>query len=354
MSRGQESTTARSHAGTTSVVKHMVTARDLQDVQDHLINTTTAHGVTGAVVGTTNSQTLTGKAINGPDNNLTNIAQASVTNLVSDLSNRSLTSHTHTLSGITDVTASAAELNILDGVTSSTAELNILDGVTATTANINALVGVSAVSTVQAQLDTKAPLANPTFTTGISFEGVTSDTFETLLTVVDPTADNTITLPNASGTVALINNTAHTGTTTAEALTVTGQTNLGAVYTTNSITFEGTTDNGFETTLSVTDPTADRTITFPDATGTVALTSDITAQTVQSGLKSISVSSGTGSGAVTTATTTSSSIVVATTKDSNWNVAVSSVGTNTFTLSAKTVDGTATSGSLNIYWMVIQ
>jgi len=44
----------------------------------------------------------------------------------------------------------------------------------------------------------------------------------------------------------------------------------------SSITFEGATANNFETTLTVTDPTADRTITFQDATGTVALTSDIT------------------------------------------------------------------------------
>jgi hypothetical protein len=43
----------------------------------------------------------------------------------------------------------------------------------------------------------------------------------------------------------------------------------------SSITFEGATSNDFETTLAITDPTADRTITFPDATGTVALTSDI-------------------------------------------------------------------------------
>jgi hypothetical protein len=42
------------------------------------------------------------------------------------------------------------------------------------------------------------------------------------------------------------------------------------------ITFEGATANDFETTLTVVDPTADRTITFPNATGTVALTSDIT------------------------------------------------------------------------------
>ena len=44
----------------------------------------------------------------------------------------------------------------------------------------------------------------------------------------------------------------------------------------SSIVFEGATADDFETTLEVTDPTAARTITLPDATGTVALTSDIT------------------------------------------------------------------------------
>jgi hypothetical protein len=44
----------------------------------------------------------------------------------------------------------------------------------------------------------------------------------------------------------------------------------------SSIEFEGSSANDFETTLAVTDPTADRTITLPDATGTVALTSDVT------------------------------------------------------------------------------
>jgi len=45
-----------------------------------------------------------------------------------------------------------------------------------------------------------------------------------------------------------------------------------------SIALEGATDDAFETTLLVTDPTADRTITFPDATGTVVL--DSLAQTL--------------------------------------------------------------------------
>lgn len=52
------------------------------------------------------------------------------------------------------VTVSAAELNILDGVTATAAELNILDGVTATTAEINYVDGVT--SAIQTQLDAKA------------------------------------------------------------------------------------------------------------------------------------------------------------------------------------------------------
>ena len=38
-----------------------------------------------------------------------------------------------------------------------------------------------------------------------------------------------------------------------------------------SITFEGATADAHETTLTVTDPTADRTITLPNASGTVVL-----------------------------------------------------------------------------------
>jgi len=46
-----------------------------------------------------------------------------------------------------------------------------------------------------------------------------------------------------------------------------------------TIVFEGATDDGFETTLTVTDPTADRTITFPNETGTVHTTGGTTTHT---------------------------------------------------------------------------
>ena len=48
----------------------------------------------------------------------------------------------------------------------------------------------------------------------INFEGSTDDTNETTLTVVDPTADRTITLPNATGTVLTTGNSDTPTTTT--------------------------------------------------------------------------------------------------------------------------------------------
>jgi hypothetical protein len=56
--------------------------------------------------------------------------------------------------GGTNVTSTAAELNILDGVTSTAAELNILDGVTSTAAEINIIDGnTSATSTTLVDAD---------------------------------------------------------------------------------------------------------------------------------------------------------------------------------------------------------
>tara|TARA_B100000287_G_scaffold441_1_gene465 strand:- start:1848 stop:3476 length:1629 start_codon:yes stop_codon:yes gene_type:complete len=71
----------------------------------------------------------------------------------------------------------------------------------------------------------KAPLASPTFTGTVTtddvsihgsivLEGSTEDANETTIAVTDPTADRTITLPDASGTVALTASPTFTGTVT--------------------------------------------------------------------------------------------------------------------------------------------
>lgn len=171
------------------------------------------------------------------------------------------------------------------------------------------------------------------------FEGSTEDDFETTVGVTDPTADQTITFPDNSGEVVLIDSV---DGGIGDIVYVIGQpqfngTNLGKlkiwsigdtgtgspmisisgdmsqIYATysvvnfqvqndlhfraggnggitfhnpvysNSITlrtnqtlsFEGSTLDDYETELTVVDPTADRTITFPDATGTVALEENV-------------------------------------------------------------------------------
>lgn len=71
------------------------------------------------------------------------------------------------------VTATAAELNILDGVTATAAELNILDGVTATAAEINYVDGVT--SNVQTQLD-----AITTSLDGLTFDVLTQAAYDAL------------------------------------------------------------------------------------------------------------------------------------------------------------------------------
>jgi hypothetical protein len=160
--------------------------------------------------------------------------------------------------GLNGVTADAAELNILDGATLTTTELNYVDGVT---------------SGIQGQLDLKSPLANPTFTgtvtldTGVNlvFEGTTANAFELTLTSGDPTADRVVTLPDLTTTLV--------GRDTTDTLTnktITSPTVSGLYLSDLSIVVEGSTADGFETTLSFVDPSADRTIYVPDANGTLA------------------------------------------------------------------------------------
>lgn len=75
--------------------------------------------------------------------------------------------------GGTAITATAAEINTLDGVTATATELNLLDGVTATTTELNYVDGVT--SAIQTQLDSKiADSAGTVATSNIADDAVTS------------------------------------------------------------------------------------------------------------------------------------------------------------------------------------
>jgi hypothetical protein len=151
------------------------------------------------------------------------------------------------------------------------------------------------------------------------FEGATDDAYETTLAFTDPTADRTITIQNATdtlvgkattdtltnksydlggsgnvmtGSLAEFNSALQsdsfvslTGTETLENKTLTSPTINGGTFSgsftgtqdltglvmsgASPLVFEGATSDAYETTLAFTDPTADRTITFFNATDTL-------------------------------------------------------------------------------------
>lgn len=146
---------------------------------------------------------------------------------------------------------------------------------------------------IDTELDDYVLKSAPNFTSTVTlgagnnliFEGATDDGFETTLTVTDPTADRTVTLPNATDTLVgrattdtLTNKTLTSpiiNSATINNATFTGQqTGLELAFS-QSIVFEGTTADAFELTLSAGEPTADRTITLPNTTDTLATLTNV-------------------------------------------------------------------------------
>jgi len=143
---------------------------------------------------------------------------------------------------LTGVTSTAAEINILDGVTATAAELNLLDGVTATTAELNYVDGVT--SNVQTQMDTKAPVASPTFTgtataptvnasTALQIGGTAITATATELNKMDGVTVSASDI-NSVTTKAPIDGATFTGTTTIPTADINGGAIDGAIIGANS------------------------------------------------------------------------------------------------------------------------
>ena len=114
------------------------------------------------------------------------------------------------LSKISDVTATAAEVNVLDGITATTAELNILDGVTATASELNILDGATLTTTelnyvdgvtssIQTQLDNKVDKT----TSKSKLYGTDSSGVQTTYDISTNATANTIAYRAGSGTLTV-------------------------------------------------------------------------------------------------------------------------------------------------------
>ena len=116
------------------------------------------------------------------------------------------------------------------------------------------------------------------FADGVVFEGSTTDENETTLVAADPSADRTITLPNATGTVSLLTATETLTNKTLTTPTLTTPIANAGIQLKNGATSAGfleffeDSDNGTnKVTLIGPASTSDVTITLPSSGGTVAL-----------------------------------------------------------------------------------
>ena len=163
-------------------------------------NNLTASGTTHSISGTlTVGTNLTVNNNATVTNDLTVSNDATVSNDLTVTNNITASGTTHTLgtieiSGNTIRSTDSTRININDtfratGFETSTALLNI-----------DELSGFPRIQSTRSD-DFLIFDATPVFNSSITFEGSSADSFETTLSVVNPTADRTITIPNETGTI---------------------------------------------------------------------------------------------------------------------------------------------------------
>ena len=174
------------------------------------------------------------------------------------------------------VTATASELNILDGVTATASELNILDGVTATASELNILDGVTATATELNIMDGNTSASS---TTVADADRVVYNDDGTMKQVAVTDLDTYI----SATTKTLTNKTLTTPTITTPVVNAGLQLKNGATSA-GFIEFFEDSDNGTnKATLIGPASTADVTLTLPSTTGTIATDADITALAIALG-----------------------------------------------------------------------
>ena len=150
VTRGRDGSSGQSHDNG-AVVRHGFSARDFDDSRAHEANTSTAHGVTGAVVGTTSTQTLTNKDLTSATNAFpTSLATLTGTQT---LTNKTMSGASNTFTNIP--TSAVTPLAALAGAVVGTSDTQTLTNKTMSgTSNTFSAIPESAITNLTSDLST--------------------------------------------------------------------------------------------------------------------------------------------------------------------------------------------------------
>ncbi len=294
--------------GVTSAIQTQLDGKaSSTDLSNHISDTST-HGVTGAIVGTTDTQTISNKTL-GSD---LNAGSYKITSLATptqstDAANKAYVDsvseglHIHA-AAVAATTANISISNdlevgdVIDGVTLASGDRVLVKNQSTASENGIYVVQSSGAAIRATDFDQPAEVDGGDFifvtggtvndntgwvqtSTGVATIGTDPIYFTQFSGAGTYLAGNGLTLTGNTFTIDTTITTDLTSSQTLTNKTLTSPVITGAVFNDGSVVFEGSSADAHETTLQVTNPTADRTITFKDASGTVAFTSDIPSTT---------------------------------------------------------------------------
>jgi len=178
-------------AGTETLTNKTLTTPVISSISN--TGTLTLPTSTDTLVGKATTDTLTNKTISGSSNTLSNIGNSSLTNSGITVVDDSSTSATISLGETLKISGTSNEIET--AISGDTITIGLPSNVT---------IGNNLTVTGDLTVNGTTTTVNSTtieITNSFTFEGSTADGFETVLGVIDPTADRTINLPNVSGTI---------------------------------------------------------------------------------------------------------------------------------------------------------
>jgi hypothetical protein len=237
----------------TNLTNHQNDTTGVHGIEDTSLLATTTY-VTDSINGITNDySTLAGTGLSWDSETEELLVDSTIaTKTYADTAVSTHSSDTTNVHGIADTSALALTATVATDISTAVSTHS------SDTTDVHGIADTSALATTSATASA--------ISTAVSTHN--DDT-----TNVHGIADTSI-LATTTGSQTLTNKTLTTPTINGPTITATGQTpTIHGIYlpAPHDIIFEGTTANDFETTLTAGEPTADNTVTLPDASGTLQL-----------------------------------------------------------------------------------